>query len=333
MMNLSSRVILSLILLVLFPINAHGEELSISRKPTVLLQGQGKLELAPHGLGNIYAPDVLFENGLYRMWYGGQGKDGHDRILYAESYDGINWLRKGLALEDINANHVNDPSVVKVNGTYFLYYTRAETGVIDKIYVATSKNGIRWAKKGAAVVPGKKVSGGKWDSLLVGRPSVLYEKEEFKMWYDGRKDLPIGALSENVPQSKNSRRSIGYATSQDGLIWTKHPSPVFENNAGGIDVKRFGDKFYMAYESHSGTKIAVSKDGIHWRDRDVRISKSGKSIDKFGHVTPFLLILPEKNSVILYFGAASRSTWNYNCITSVRLTLDELRQFDIKSEK
>ncbi len=324
-MNLSSSIFLSLSLLMLLQLNARSEELSVSRKPTVLLQGEGKLELAPHGLGNIYAPDVLYENGLYRMWYGGQGKDGHDRILYAESHDGIKWVRKGLAIEDINANHVNDPSVVKVNGIYFLYYTRAEVGVIDKIYVATSKNGIRWEKKGPAVVPGDK-----WDSLLVGRPSVLYEEGEFKMWYDGRKDLPIGALSENVPQSKNSRRSIGFATSQDGLVWSKHPTPVFENNAGGIDVKRFGSKLYMAYESHSGTRIAVGNDGIHWRDRGVKISKSGKSIDKYGHVTPFLLNLPEKKRVIVYFGAASKSTWNYNCIASVRLTLDELRQFDLK---
>src|SRR5688500_2809254 len=57
--------------------------------PVVLLRGEGEAEeAAPHGRGNVYAPDVLVEGGVYRMWYGAQGRDGHDRILYAESRDG-----------------------------------------------------------------------------------------------------------------------------------------------------------------------------------------------------------------------------------------------------
>ena len=45
-------------------------------------------ERGPHNEGNIYAPEVLFEGGQFRMWYGGQGKDGHDRIHLAVSADG-----------------------------------------------------------------------------------------------------------------------------------------------------------------------------------------------------------------------------------------------------
>ena len=48
------------------------------------------------------------------MWYGGQGRDGHDRIHLAESDDGVNWVRRGVVLDNGEANHVNDPSVVKV---------------------------------------------------------------------------------------------------------------------------------------------------------------------------------------------------------------------------
>lgn len=88
--------------------------------PTVVLKGETSSELAPHGHGNLYAPDILLEGKLYRMWYGGQGRDGHDRIHYAESTDGQTWVRKGVVLEDRNANHVNDPSVAKVGGVYYM---------------------------------------------------------------------------------------------------------------------------------------------------------------------------------------------------------------------
>ncbi len=40
----------------------------------LLVQGQTGTELAPHGEGNVYAPEVLVEQGRYRMWYGGQGR-------------------------------------------------------------------------------------------------------------------------------------------------------------------------------------------------------------------------------------------------------------------
>ena len=80
--------------------------------PTLVLKGEADSELAPHDEGNVYAPHVLLEGKLHRMWYGGQGKDGHDRIHYAESEDGSTWVRKGVVLEDRKANHVNDPTVV-----------------------------------------------------------------------------------------------------------------------------------------------------------------------------------------------------------------------------
>ena len=66
-------------------------------KLTVVLAGKGKFEVAPHGEGNVYAPDVMRDGKLFKMWYGGQGKDGHDRIAYAESVDAVTGnARSGL---------------------------------------------------------------------------------------------------------------------------------------------------------------------------------------------------------------------------------------------
>lgn len=287
-----------------------------------LLRGERETEVAPHGEGNVYAPEVMKDGNRLRMWYGGQGRDGHDRIHLAESADGVTWERKGVVLDRGTANHVNDPSVVKVGGRYYLYYTRAESGVVDEIALATSKDGVAWEPQGVVLKPG---AAGAWDALLVGRPSVLYVGGRFHMWYDGRKDLPPGPLAAGVPQSAASTRSVGYASSPDGVRWIKHSAgPVLGGDAGGVDVRSIGRGFAMVYESHAGTRAAVSPDGVSWTDRGLLLPRSGGELDRFGHVTPMLV--PEPNgTATVYLGAARAGSWDRNAIARARVTPAQLR--------
>ncbi|MBS0261840.1 MAG: hypothetical protein JSS02_07775 [Planctomycetes bacterium] len=289
--------------------------------PTVVLKAARDSEQAPHGQGNVYAPCVLRDGSTYRMWYGGQGRDGHDRIHYAESSDGESWVAHGVALEDRLANHVNDPAVVKVAGTYYMYYTRTERDVVDRIDVAVSEDGQTWEPKGAVLTPGPQ---GSWDSLSVGRPAVLYEEGVFKLWYDGRKDFPPGTPVQGVPLSPTSRRSVGYATSKDGLRFTRPSAdPVFGNDAGAVDVQRVGRRLVMVYESREGTRLALSPDGTTWVDRGTVIKQSGTPIDAFGHVTPYLLVDPDGVARRLYVGAAAATTWDRNSIALFKSGRDQ----------
>ncbi|MCA9041437.1 MAG: hypothetical protein KDA65_13880 [Planctomycetaceae bacterium] len=294
------------------------------RQLQIVLTGSGELELAPHGVGNIYAPEVIYQDGLYQMWYGAQGADGHDRILYAESKDGLQWDRRGVAIDNGDSNHVNDPTVVVVKGKYYMHYTRAVRDVIDQIDVAVSEDGKTWEHKGVAL---KASDEGAWDSLSVGRPTVLYERGLFHLWYDGRKDFSENAPVSGVPKSKNSRRSVGYAISQDGLEWTRFPfNPVFENNAGGIDVARIDDSLIMLYESGRGTCLAESASGTVWEDRGLFIPKTGQEDDAFGHVTPHL-VAGSGTQLNLYVGAAPHRSWNRNRIGLILLDQEVLKPF------
>ena len=287
--------------------------------PEVVLDPTGDLQAAPHGAGNAYAPEILVENGVYRMWYGAQGRDGHDRILLAESPDGVSWETKGVALDHGDANHVNDPSVVKVGDTFFLYYTRAPVDVRDEIALATSADGVTWQEQGTVLGPG---ADGAWDSLLVGRPSVLHEDGRFRMWYDGRRDLPVGAPAAGVPKSDRSVRAVGYAESVDGLTWIRpQAEPVFGEDAGGVHVVRSGATLVMTFESREGTRLATSPDGLVWKSEGLFAERSGNDVDRFGHVTPFLLVEPE--SVTLFAGAASIASWDRNRIVRVPLAQQE----------
>ena len=282
----------------------------------VVLMPTAETELAPHGKGNVYAPDILIEEGKYRMWYGGQGKDGHDRIHYAESTDGRNWTKHGIVFDDATANHVNDPSVIRVGDRYLMYYTVAGSGVTDRIDVAESQDGRIWKRLATALKPGEAHS---WDSLLVGRPSVLFDEGQYKMWYDGRKDLPLGAPDKTAPKSANSHRSVGYATSTDGIHWMKQAEPVFEHDAGGIHVSRLQSIYRMVYETHEGTMITESSNGKTWSTPRKLVGRSGTPADAHGHVTPFLLN-DAKHGDTLYVGAASAASWDRNCIARINLT-------------
>ncbi len=313
-------LVLTLIVSITGPSFADDSSLT----PEVILEGLGVLDMAPHGGGNVYAPCVLADGGLLKMWYGGQGKDGHDRIFYAESKDGHTWDRKSVVLKDDSANHVNDPCVLKVDGRYFMFFTHTKTDVIERIDVATSNDGLNWDVRGTALAPAEP---GAWDSLSVGRPAVIYEDGLFKMWFDGRKNFPPNSPVKNVPFSDNSQRHVGYATSKDGVHWDRHTgNPVFGHDAGGIDVKRVGKTLVMLVESREGTRLATSRDGIGWTDRGVFVPRSGKDLDAFGHVTPFLL-LDEKSGVDrLYFGASSAETWDHNKIAVVQLAKGFVKQ-------
>ena len=296
-------------------------------QPAVAIWPETDSQRAPHGRGNVYAPDILrFGNNL-RMWFGGQGRDGHDRIHLAVSTDGVQWAQRGVVLEDPSANHLNDPSVVEANGTLFMFHTRAGSGVTDEVAVATSTDGERWQMRGTALAPGKS---GAWDSHSVGRPSVLFGDGVFRMWYDGRKDLPPDAPDQNAPKSNTSQRHVGYATSRDGIHWERH-GPVYDHDAGGIHVLSIGGHLAMLVEGRFGTEAATSRDGIRWRRIGLLVERAEAPAEQHGHVTPFLLPDQDGAGATLFYGAAAERAWNVNTIWGRRLS--DAQWLKLKSEE
>jgi predicted GH43/DUF377 family glycosyl hydrolase len=312
-----------------------------SAQPRVMLRGSGVHESAPHGRGNVYAPCVMRDGATWRLWYGGQGEDGHDRIGLAESEDGVHWSRRGVVLDDPAANHINDPEVFKVGDRYHMLYTRAAKEIIDEIHWAESEDGVRWEPRGVALAAGP---AGSWDGLSVGRPTVARAADgRYLMWYDGRKDFAAGSPVSGVPLADDSHRYVGVAISEDGARWNRfRAEPVFGNDAGGIDVKRVGERYVMLYESGAGVMHAVSVDGIRWEQRGLCLAKSDGKADRFGHVTPALWFDPAaafaganaldgEGATLktsgwgkIFFGAAAAASWDNNAIASAAVDLKRL---------
>jgi hypothetical protein len=297
----------------LFPILIilNATKFAIAGDPITVIRGEGPTSEGPHGEGNVYAAHIVRQGNGLLMYYGGQGRDGHDRIHLATSTDQNSWNPRGVVFSPDGINHVNDPSVVIVNDQFYMYYTRANAGVTDCIALAISTDGRSWKDQGPVLSARKK---SKWDSLLVGRPSVIHDGKAFHLWFDGRADLPVGAPDQTGPKSRTSKRYVGYAVSQDGRTWKRRDSYVFANDAGGIHVSLVDGRYVMLIESRAGTKWASSNDGILWINEGLLLPKDQQT-SPHGHVTPFLFA--DANGHMLYFGATHSEHWNQNSIMRV----------------
>jgi len=139
---------------------------------------------------------------------------------------------------------------------------------------------IHWTKdtlNNPVLTPGP---AGEWDEQFAAIPSVLFDGSTYHLWYN------------NYNFVANSIDRIGYATSNDGIIWQKYDDltttnppyslsdPVLVPGPGNYDnvavgnhcVRKFNNIYHMWYTGDNnpapsqGYSIchATSSDGIHW---------------------------------------------------------------------
>ena len=118
---------------------------------------------------------------------------------------------------------------------------------------------------------------GTWDDFGVGSPIVRKEPDaagrgaRYRMWYVGCHL----AMREH-------RCGVGHATSLDGVVWEKHPKPVFvpadlnvQDNLTEIALLKVGARYSLWYsvaaDSSAGRRratvhLATSPDGLVWAD-------------------------------------------------------------------
>jgi len=134
----------------------------------------------------LTGPHVIYNNGLYEMWYSGwDGK--HWRILYANSSDGLNWDNFTLALGkstgglwDIGG--AATPTVILEDGVYRIWYEAYNKSVWQVGYGESTTGKAPWNNMSLAVVVG---SQGVYDSSQIYTP-VVYTVGGLKhMLYSG----------------------------------------------------------------------------------------------------------------------------------------------------
>lgn len=136
-----------------------------------------------------YAPTVMRDGERIRMWwcsqYGSAPPAGDD-ILYAEasSADGPFTSPSGAAAQAVlsgnpgkfDGMHTCDPSVIRMDGTYYMYYTGAagdhEHG--NAIGVATSSDGLHWTRPTTEPIVTSAYDVDRDNTYGTGQPAVVY---------------------------------------------------------------------------------------------------------------------------------------------------------------
>jgi len=271
----------------------------------------------------VTCPSVHFDGKLYRMWYSSMyhSKDGPKGIGLATSVDGLSWRREngGKPVFTVapqgafDSAQILSPVVRFVGGTFLMWYTGIDssqnsTGLeLERIGLATSKDGIHWTRGNG----GKPVFGlgspGSFDDVQVAYPSIIRERGYYRMWYSAY------AVDYN--------HTIGVARSRDGIHWERenNAQPVrglSPSIAYGPAVVRWRGQYLMLYTGGYSTPRpwgifgAISNDGTNWQminDGETFVPfGTGNDFDKDNMSHP--AILRSRNRLLVWYTGFNRGS-------------------------
>jgi len=145
------------------------------------------------------APCVIKENDKWRMWYVSctgweiinDWPEPFYNIKYAESKDGINWVKTKHTCIDYDdfTQAIGRPCVFKENGIYKMFYSfrsakdyRVDPDQSYRLGYAESKDGISWERKDESV--GIHMSESGWDSVMIEYCYLYYNTRKY-LFYNG----------------------------------------------------------------------------------------------------------------------------------------------------
>ncbi|MBQ6268337.1 MAG: hypothetical protein IJK64_11285 [Clostridia bacterium] len=150
---------------------------------------------APFEGQSVMNPCVLYENGIYRMWYSAGETYEPNVLCYAESTDGVNWKKRSL-----NPVFVKNPEKEyeqdRIGGCqvlphkdlgYLLFYIGYRDIHTACICCASSRDGVAGFRR-CRLNPLVSPSEGSWDADACYKPSAVYDetRDEWRIWYNGR---------------------------------------------------------------------------------------------------------------------------------------------------
>jgi beta-1,2-mannobiose phosphorylase / 1,2-beta-oligomannan phosphorylase len=260
---------------------------------------------------------ILYDNGIYKMWYLCTYDAGKANVWYAESQDGINWQNKfNQPVFDSNISGTWDDytvgpgAIIKDNeGNYRMYYNGWSSQYGQwQVGLATSADGIHWERYDNPVLKADSSN-----EFKIGVVSVIVYNNIYYMYYS----------SSPIDNYDNMR--INLATSPDGLNWAKYSgnpilSPTLSWEGIGVTFPAViydNNHFIMIYSSSDRTKfgIAYSQDGIIWTKNSSYIFSNQMTNNNWSKINyPFLMKVG--NEYKLYYTASTSDNSLQICLAS-----------------
>jgi predicted GH43/DUF377 family glycosyl hydrolase len=264
---------------------------------------------------------ILFNGSAYNMWF--TGSNGSDSAIgYSSSKDGVNWHTLGYPVLTAAPwpgaiGGPFGPSVVWNGTSYLMYYTSYSSSTEKDVGLAVSNDMIHWNEfAGNPIIrPGPSA----YDSEWTAYPSVIYDHSLYKMWYAGQDIL-------------TKTETINYATSSDGVHWTKHAdNPVLTSqtvNSQSYDEVRYPSVVtanwgylmaFFAYTPSQGDILyATSDSGLDWTVRSPTLLRTGGTTSGWDYYVSSPALLYNGSSLLLYYtGQSDASPYH----TSIGLAL------------
>jgi predicted GH43/DUF377 family glycosyl hydrolase len=243
---------------------------------------------------NVDDPALAKVGSTYVMWYSGTPEDGGPSAIFiATSTNGTTWTRgnggapvlQGSPLS-FDQDGVYGPDVVydpaDPVAPYRMWYS-GRAGVFGAIGYATSTDGLSWVKyPGTGQLPLAVLThgpAGSADSFSAADPSVLKDGTTWKMWYTG---------------DDSNKKRVAYATSTDGITWSKGGKVIAPEDPGvsaniafgafAPTVWKTGNTYLMLLTGRKlvgqgvfQTKImgTTSTDGVTWDGPSPALNPSG----------------------------------------------------------
>jgi hypothetical protein len=143
--------------------------------------------------------------------------------------------------------------------------------------------------------------GATWDEKIRERGFILREGALWRLWYTGYRSTPADAT-----------KALGYATSADGIRFTRHSErPVFDGVwTEDVFVRADGSGYEMYAEGRGDVAHRLSStDGVRWREEgplDVRL-RSGAPIPAGAYGTPTVFV--EAGVFHLFYEREDKGVW------------------------
>lgn len=142
---------------------------------------------------------------------------------------------------------------------------------------------------------------GRWDALIRERGWVMKVDGLYRMWYTGYN-----------PDRQPLTMKLGYATSEDGIHWKRHPdNPIFDDVwvEDMMVVRHDGTFFMFAEGANDQAQLLKSQSGLRWErvgTLDVRLA-NGEKIPEGPYGTPTAWV--ENEVWYLFYERRDQGIW------------------------